>query len=93
MTHERHLLAKHDPLYGSGTVQRNNYQERSYQGQHGTRNLETTDVWEEVSAETGTHKSVEEQRAETAATKQEGIQQYPQEHPRAGDRETSGRDS
>jgi hypothetical protein len=52
-----------------------------------------TDVREEASAETGRHKWVEEQRAETAATKQQGIQQDPQEHPRAGDRETSSRDS
>jgi hypothetical protein len=51
------------------------------------------DVREEASAETGTHKLVDEQRAETAAKKQEGIQQDPQEHPRAEDREASGRDS
>jgi hypothetical protein len=55
-THERHLQAEHDLPCKSGTVQRNHYQERSHQGQHGTRNRERTDVREEASAKTGTHK-------------------------------------
>jgi hypothetical protein len=45
------------------------------------RSLETTDIPEEVSAETGMQKWDEEQRPDTAVMKQEGIQQGLQEDP------------
>jgi hypothetical protein len=54
-THERHLQDEHDS-------QRNHCQERSHQGQHGTRNLETTDVREETSAATEMRRGHEKPR-------------------------------
>jgi hypothetical protein len=60
-THERHLQAEHDS-------QRNHYQERSHQGQHGTRNLETTDVREETSAATEMQRGHEKRKCRGTAT-------------------------
>jgi hypothetical protein len=65
---------------------------KSDQEERGTRSLEKTYVLKETSAETETQKWDKEPRPETAATKQMGIEQDPQEDPRAGNRKTSSRD-
>jgi hypothetical protein len=59
--HERHLQAEHD-------LQINHCQERSHQGQHGTRNLETMDIREETSAATEMQRGHEKPRCRGTAT-------------------------
>jgi hypothetical protein len=64
----------------------------SKQGQFRTKNFEKMDTRKEASVETGMQKWDKEPRPETAATKQEQIQQDPREDPRTGVCEVSGQD-
>jgi hypothetical protein len=85
---------QHDgyPSCRSGTVQ-GARTSGTQQGWCCTHNFEKTEFREQALAEDGTQNLDEDQRPETTATKQQGIQQDPKGVPTTGFREASSRDA